>query len=100
MDSGFSIRAYFPFMLNQDTNLYASFVINYEFFNINNNQIQDLTPLGRQQSKIVIPASVTSIGWGAFEGATSLISITIPASVISIGDGAFEQATSLTTCNI
>ena len=46
-----------------------------------------------------IPNSVTSIGYGAFLGITSLTSITIPNSVTSIGDFAFD-CTSLTSLDI
>ena len=45
----------------------------------------------------VIPNTVTSIGYQAFQGATSLASITIPATVTSIGDFAFYNATALTS---
>ena len=44
----------------------------------------------------VIPESVTSIGWYAFAGCSSLTSITIPNSVTSIGSEAFCVCTSLT----
>ena len=48
----------------------------------------------------IIPASVTSIGDGAFSGCSSrLKSITIPASVTSIGSWAFYGCDSLTTVN-
>ena len=42
-----------------------------------------------------IPASVTNIGYGAFDGCTSLTSVTIPYSVTSIGDDAFYNCTGL-----
>ena len=48
----------------------------------------------------IIPESVTSIGWGAFGGCSSLTSITIPESVTSIGDFAFLYCYSLTSINI
>ena len=48
----------------------------------------------------VIPASVTSIGEGAFAGCTGLTSIEIPASVTSIEDGAFGGCSGLTSIEI
>ena len=55
---------------------------------------------GSHDSFVVIPAlykgkPVTSIGDSAFNGSTSLTSISIPDSVISIGVGAFRNCTSL-----
>ena len=48
-------------------------------------------------TSVVIPASVTSIGDGAFLYCSSLTSIEIPASVTSIGRDAFEDCNSLTS---
>ena len=47
-----------------------------------------------------IPNSVTSIGYYAFSGCSSLTSVTIPNSVTSIGGGAFEDCSSLTSVTI
>ena len=44
--------------------------------------------------------SVTSIGYGAFEGCSGLTSVIIPNSVTSIGDGAFEGCSGLTSVTI
>ena len=49
---------------------------------------------------ITIPASVTTIGDGAFAECSSLTSISIPASVTTIGDGAFAECSSLTSISI
>ncbi|MBJ7281005.1 MAG: leucine-rich repeat domain-containing protein, partial [Rhodoluna sp.] len=54
-------------------------------------------PAGKTGTSYTIPASVTTIGDGAFVVATSLGSITVPASVTSIGTSAFYNATALTT---
>ncbi len=43
---------------------------------------------------------ITSIGWGAFKGCTSLKSIKIPNGVTSIGSSAFDGCTSLTSVTI
>ncbi|MBQ0098571.1 MAG: leucine-rich repeat protein, partial [Oscillospiraceae bacterium] len=51
-------------------------------------------------TSVTIGNSVTSIEWGAFCGCTSLTSITIPNSVTSIGEGAFRDCTSLTSITI
>ena len=51
-------------------------------------------------TSITIPDSVTEIGWSAFEGCTSLTSITIPDSVTEIGWSAFQGCTSLTSITI
>ena len=51
-------------------------------------------------TSIEIPASVTSIGYGAFSYCYGLTSITIPESVTSIGEDAFLDCRSLTSLEI
>ena len=53
-----------------------------------------------ESSNVVIPKSVTSIGYRAFEGCESLQSVTIGNSVTSIGEYAFYGCTSLTSITI
>ena len=48
----------------------------------------------------VIPNVVTSIGFGAFYGCYSLVSIEIPNAVTSIGGSAFYQCSSLTSVTL
>ncbi len=57
-------------------------------------------PSGNTTLTYTIPSTVTSIGNGAFSGATGLTSVTIPSSVTSIGDEAFNGASNLTSITI
>jgi hypothetical protein len=52
------------------------------------------------KSVAVLPASVTQIGECAFQGCTSLSSITLPASVTKIGEYAFRGCASLASITI
>ena len=55
---------------------------------------------GELVTDLVIPDGVTTIGYRAFYGCSSLTSITIPDSVTSIGDAAFHSCSSLTSITI
>ena len=51
-------------------------------------------------TSLTIPSSVTSIGFSAFSGCSGLTSLTIPSSVTSIGSSAFEGCSGLTSFTI
>lgn len=50
--------------------------------------------------EIVIPNSVTTIGYRVFSGCSGLTSITIPDGVTSIGNGAFRDCSGLTSITV
>ena len=54
----------------------------------------------RRLTSITIPVGVTSIGYAAFSGCSSLTSITIPAGVTKIGNWAFTNCSGLTSVTI
>ena len=51
-------------------------------------------------TSVIIPSSVTEIGWGVFKYCRSLTSVNIPSSVTTIGGSAFSGCHSLTSINI
>ena len=51
---------------------------------------------GTAVTSVIVPDTVTEIGWLAFADCTSLTSVTLPASVTSIGYGAFDGCPHLT----
>ncbi|MBO4677591.1 MAG: leucine-rich repeat domain-containing protein, partial [Oscillospiraceae bacterium] len=46
-------------------------------------------------TSVLIPAGMTSIGWGAFDSCRDLKTVTIPQSMVSISDRAFNGCSSL-----
>ena len=59
-----------------------------------------LYPVGHDGTVYQIPEGVTSIGDRAFQGCSSLTSVTIPEGVTSIGSDAFYKCSSLTSVTI
>ena len=55
---------------------------------------------GSSLTSVTIPNSVTTIGNSAFDGCSSLTSVTIPNSVTTIGEDAFSNCSSLTSVTI
>jgi hypothetical protein len=52
-------------------------------------------PAGKAEYSYIIPDGTKSVGYGAFDSCTSLVSVTIPASISIIQDKAFQDCTSL-----
>ena len=67
--------------------------VTYEYDDQHNNMYANFTTVTIPKTVTIdgIVYSVTRIGHGAFEGCTSLTSITIPESVVSIGSDAFDN---------
>lgn len=59
-------------------------------------RIADEAFKGTAVTSVIVPDTVTEIGWFAFADCTSLTSVTLPASVASIGYGAFDGCPNLT----
>lgn len=57
-------------------------------------------PGGKEDDSFIIPDSVTEIGGGAFEGCTSLRSISLPSGVIRIMPDTFKNCTGLNEVRI
>ena len=62
--------------------------------------LEDNSATSAEIRNSVAGCEVTSIGWSAFSGCSSLKSINIPSSVTSIGSGAFYACSALTSINI
>ena len=76
---------------------------NKKYYNANNCIIETGTKqliVGCKTSIIPSDGSVTSIGYGAFNGCHGLTSVTIPDSVTSIGGQAFDRCSGLTSVTI
>ena len=66
-----------------------------------NSEIPDYAFYGLADlTSIMIPNSISSIGYYAFYGCSNLTTIAIPDGVTSIGDGAFTECSSLTDITI
>ena len=51
-------------------------------------------------TNLILPSSVTEIGWGAFDGCSGLTSLTLPSGVTSIGVYAFYGCSGLTSLTL
>ncbi|MBQ8320136.1 MAG: leucine-rich repeat protein, partial [Clostridia bacterium] len=96
-----SNEAEFSFTTQADMEYIAKWTANEEmqpFTFISTATTCSITGLNdKTATEIVIPDYVTSIGWRAFSGCSSLTSVVIPDSVTSIGYEAFSDCSSLTS---
>ncbi len=81
-------------------NITISKSVTYEGYTFNVTGIDGAFNGCTSLTSVTIPDSVTNIGNYAFNGCTSLTSVTIPDNVTSIGNSAFEYCTSLTSVTI
>ena len=51
-------------------------------------------------TNLILPSSVTEIGWGAFDGCSGLTSLTLPSGVTSIGNYVFFGCSGLTSLTL
>lgn len=70
--------------------------INCNIYHIGSYAFQDCQSL----KSVVIPDSVSTIGWGAFAGCTSLKNVTLPKNIESIKYETFAECSSLETINL
>lgn len=66
----------------------------------NSNTIPDLAFMGRNLKSIILPTSITSIGFGAFSYCGYLTTVTLPVGLIDIHDGAFAGCSALSNIEI
>ena len=53
------------------------------------------TEIGDYITSVTVPAGVSEIGYGAFEGCGMLVSVSIASSVLTVGEKAFSECTKL-----
>lgn len=73
---------------NEDTVIIPSVIDGYAVIGIG----QEVLKKDCTIKRIIISSGISTIDWFAFKGASSLLSITIPSSVTSIGYGVFDGA--------
>lgn len=77
-------------------NILSTFTVNGNTYNVTS--IKDMVFMNKSNlTDVIIPNSITYIGYLAFQSCSSLTSIIIPDSVLEIGFQAFDGCTSLTS---